>query len=159
MHNDHSINAFASGKCGGNLNIKSSNKWCGLSREINIMGVFIQFHSGVCHRTYLIGQCWLRLKFGAFRQHTIAWTNVDPNQCRQMASFGHNELKSVFCFTLDNDLHPPIYVDDHNRTVNTPWIFIYILCHEAACIIGCLSGWGDKNVCYLKRPYHTHISL
>ena len=46
-----------------------------------------------CQRTLLmISQHWFRYWFGAVRQQAIAWTNVDLDPCRHMASLGHNEL-------------------------------------------------------------------
>ena len=49
--------------------------------------------SDECHRTLLmISQHWFRLWHVAVRQQAITWANVDPDQCRHMASLGCNEL-------------------------------------------------------------------
>ena len=39
---------------------------------------------------------------GAFRQHAITWTNVDPVLRHRMSSQGHNELTTPFKQHLTN---------------------------------------------------------
>ena len=41
----------------------------------------------------MISQHWFGDWLGALRQQAITWKGVDSDQCRHMASLGHNELK------------------------------------------------------------------
>ena len=46
-----------------------------------------------CHRITLKCQHWFRWWLGAWWHQAITWANVDPDQCRHIASPGHNVLK------------------------------------------------------------------
>ena len=47
------------------------------------------------HGTLLMNSLhWIRKRFGALRQQTITWTNVDPDVCCHTASSCHNELNT-----------------------------------------------------------------
>ena len=43
----------------------------------------------------MISQHWLRQRFSAINQHVITWASVDPDRCRHMALFDHNELSDI----------------------------------------------------------------
>ena len=62
----------------------------------------LKLSSDECHKTSsVISQHWFRKWLDAVRQQAIAWANVNPDQCRCMASISHTNLKKeqfMACF-------------------------------------------------------------
>ena len=90
-----------------------------------------------CHSTILmISQYWFRLWLGAVRQQAITWTNVDPDLCHHIASWGHNEERE-FCLdvhhNLNRDMNPLLYsMKSHSygslsHKISTKWIHIWYI--------------------------------
>ena len=90
----HTFNPLSPGRSEGNFRDVMFKLISVMIVEVSL----VKLPSGDClWGSLMMSQHWFRLWFGAVRQQTITWANVDTDLCRHMASLGPNELKFWLC--------------------------------------------------------------